>query len=337
MGSLQEQKTAVGLYLVYIDDLLKELGYQSEGIFRDAGFSYPDYVQHGEKVSLETLGGLVSTINARVDFPEFSLRLGGRIPVMAHGRLGQAMLACKNVRAVLILAQRYSSLVVTDVKLSVQEKVGYTVVDIQAKTVSSDFNRAFVEAMIGTFVANMARLTGVVFFPKTISVMYSESECLHLDKAFPRCEVTYSAPNNTFVISDHHLDLPITTADKLSERMLAAQCEDELVKIQSSISLADRISQIIVLYLDSSPSILFVADKLRVSERTLRRRLAEDGICFRDLLKDIRHETAIDLLKNTDMRIELIAWKLGYKETANFRKAFKARAGVSPREWRENA
>jgi AraC-like DNA-binding protein len=58
---------------------------------------------------------------------------------------------------------------------------------------------------------------------------------------------------------------------------------------------------------------------------------------FRDLLKDIRHEAAIDILKNTGIRIELIAWKLGYKETANVRKAFKARTGVSPREWGNKA
>ena len=337
MGNRQEQKTVVGIYLVYIDDLLTELGCHSESIFEDAGFSYPDYVQHGERVSVDKVGELVNIINARVNFPEFFLRLGERIPIMANGQLGQAILACKNVRAALILAQQYAALAVTDVKISVQKEIGYTVVDVQAKTASPALNKAFVEAMIGTFNANMARLTGVVFFPKTVSVMYSKSECLHLDKMYSRCEVTFSAPSNTFTISDHHLDLPITTADKLSEVILVAQCEDELEKMQSSISLSERISQIIVLYLDSSPSILFVAEKLQVSERTLRRRLAENGICFRDLLKDIRHETAIDILKNTDMRIELIAWKLGYKETSNFRKAFKARTGVSPREWRDNA
>jgi len=235
VGNKHEEKSAVGVYLVYIDDLLTELGYRSERIFRDAGFSYPGYVQHGERVSLEKVGVLVSIIKARVNCPEFFLRLGERIPIMANGQLGQAILACKNVRTALVLSQRYSSLVFTDVKITLQEEEGYTVVDIQAKTASPDLNKAFVEAMIGTFNANMARLTGVVFFPKSISVMYSKSECLYLDKMFSHCEAKFSAQRNTFVISDHHLALPITTADKLSERMLAAQCEDELDKMQSSI------------------------------------------------------------------------------------------------------
>lgn len=334
---MQKQKSAVGIYLVYIDDFLKELGYPCDLIFHDAGFSYPDYVQHGERVSLEKVGKLVSIIKMRVDLPEFFLRLGERIPIMVNGRLGHAILACKDVRAVLVLAQRYSALAFTDVKLTLQEEAGCMVFDIQANTSSSDLNKAFVEAMIGTFNANMARLTGVDFFPKHISVVYLKSESQYLDEDSLRCEVTFSAHSNTFVISDSYLNLPITTADKLSEIMLTAQCEDELVKMQSGSSMADRVSQVIELYLESSPTILFVAEKLCISERTLRRRLEEDGACFRDLLKNIRHDAAIDLLKNTDMRIELIAWKLGYKETANFRKAFKVRTGVSPREWRDNA
>lgn len=336
MAKRQEQKTAVGVYLVYIDDFLTEQGYPSEFIFNAAGFSYPGYVQQGERVSLAKVASLVSLIKERVNLPEFFLRFGERTPVMANGQLGQAVLACKDVRTALALSQRYSSLVFTDVKIALQEEGEYTVVDIQAKTASADLNKAFVEAMIGTFVANMARLTGEAFFPKSISVMYSKSECHYLDNAYPHCEVQFSAPGNSFIISDYHLDLPITTADKLGEKLLAAQCEDELAKMQSNTSLAARIRQIIVLYLEASPTILFVAEKLRVSERTLRRRLAEEGICFRDLLKDIRHETAIDLLQNTDMRIERIAWKLGYKETANFRKAFKLRIGISPREWRDS-
>ena len=95
--------------------------------------------------------------------------------------------------------------------------------------------------------------------------------------------------------------------------------------------------EIISVYMDAAPSIGFVAEKLRVSERTLRRRLNEEGINFRDLLKEIRHETALYYLGKTEMRIDNIARQLGYSETANFRKAFKEQCGKSPRQWRDEA
>ncbi|HET8706548.1 MAG TPA: helix-turn-helix domain-containing protein, partial [Pseudomonadales bacterium] len=72
-----------------------------------------------------------------------------------------------------------------------------------------------------------------------------------------------------------------------------------------------------------------------VSERTLRRRLHEEGIHYRDLLKSVRHEMAQYYLAKTDIRIEKIALQLGYQDTACFRHAFKAQTGKSPREWRD--
>jgi len=36
-----EQQTMAGIYLIYIDHLLGEMGYCGEEFFREAGFSYP--------------------------------------------------------------------------------------------------------------------------------------------------------------------------------------------------------------------------------------------------------------------------------------------------------
>lgn len=152
---------------------------------------------------------------------------------------------------------------------------------------------------------------------------------------YTHCEVEFNADQNRMVFTQAQFDQPIKTANALNQRFMEKQCEDELKKVQSHTQLTERIREIISLYLDESPSIGFVADKLRVSERTLRRRLNEEGINFRDLLKEIRHETALYYLSKTDMRIENIAFRLGYKETANFRKAFREQCGKSPRQWRD--
>ena len=72
-----------------------------------------------------------------------------------------------------------------------------------------------------------------------------------------------------------------------------------------------------------------------MSERTLRRRLQEEGVSFRDLLKDVRHDLAVHYLRDTDARIEQIAERLGYRDTACFRQAFKQVAQLSPRQWRQ--
>ncbi len=116
---------------------------------------------------------------------------------------------------------------------------------------------------------------------------------------------------------------------------MVEQCEDELQRLRLQTPLTQRIREVVSLHLESSPSIGLVAEKLRMSERTLRRRLGEEGASFRELLNQIRYEAAQHYLGKTDLPIETIAVRLGYGETANFRKAFKQQSRKSPRQWRK--
>jgi len=84
---------------------------------------------------------------------------------------------------------------------------------------------------------------------------------------------------------------------------------------------------------DSAPSLELAADIAGLSARTLQRRLAEEGLTYRDLLAETRHETAIELMDTTEHSITEIASLLGYTDPSHFARAFRRMAGVSPREW----
>lgn len=332
---MQEGQTAYGIYLAYIDDFLRELGEDSAAVFRAAGIDDPAAIQQGERISVETLADVVRSVNRHVRRSSFFLELGARIPLMAHGNLGSAIMACKDVRTVLSIMERYTAIVLPAVRVSLQQQGDDAVVEYQISTHCAELNIALVEALISTSQYNISLLTAQPFFPKRVSVTFKPPLHAALYQNFTRCEVEFNATSNNMVFTQAQLDLPIRTANALNQRVMLQQCEDELKKVQSHTQLSERIREIISLYLDTSPSIGFVAEKLRVSERTLRRRLNEEGINFRDLLKEIRHETALYYLGKTDLRIDSIARQLGYAETANFRKAFREQSGKSPRQWRD--
>lgn len=332
----QVQQTANGVYLTYIDDYLREIGADSAAIFQQAGFSYPEFIQVGERVSMTQLGDLITAIDHRNKYPNFFLDLGARIPVIAHGQLGSAILACKDVLTLLTLVARYAAIVLPFVKISLNQQEEDVVVEYQVLTPSSELNEAIIEAVFGHSSHNLSLIAGMDIFPKKASVIYKEPANAASYQKFTHCTVEFNKPINSTVFSKRSLQCPIRTANAVGERMLVNQCEDELKKIQSNTPLVDRVREILSLYLEESPSIESVAEKLKVSERTLRRRLNEEGLNFRDLLKEIRLQTAKYYLEKTDIRIEKIAWQLGYKETSNFRKAFKDLTGLSPREWRND-
>jgi len=77
-----------------------------------------------------------------------------------------------------------------------------------------------------------------------------------------------------------------------------------------------------------------LAQALKMSVRTLRRRLAADGIGYRELREEAIHHQARRLLAGTDRAVEDIGRELGYAYPANFARAFRRATGASPAEWR---
>lgn len=331
-----DKQTVYGIYLAYIDDYLRELGYDSAQIFRDGGMDTIDRLEEVERVDVDTLAAIMRSVNQHTRRRSIYLELGARIPILANGNLGSAIMACKDVRTVMSLIERYAAIVLPAVRITLHQAREEVVVEYQLSTSWPEVNIALIEAFIGTTSYNVSLMTGQPFYPRRVTVTYKQPPDPGMYLPYTHCDIEFNASQNSMVFTQAQFDLPIKTANALNQRVMVKQCEDELKKVQSHTQLTERIREIISIYLDESPSIGFVADKLRVSERTLRRRLNEEGINFRDVLKAIRHETALYYLGKTDMRIESIAFRLGYKETANFRKAFREVEGMSPRQWRDS-
>jgi AraC-like DNA-binding protein len=327
--------TIIGMYLHYIDAYLQELGVDSGLVFRDAGLAYPEYVKPEERISLFELAKLIEQVNAHVNMPDFFLQLGKRIPLMAHGKVGMAMLACKDVRTLLALAGKFVPLVFSSLRLSLNTDGENTGFSIQVQTDFPLLNMAVTEAMLGTTLVNLTRLSDVDVKPHKAVIAYQKPIHHLAYEALLRCPIEFDASKTELSFQNKHMLMPIQTADTLGGGLLVQQCQEDLKQIGQGLSFTNRMTEIVINNLTMSPSIAFVASKMQISERSLRRRLAEEGVSFRDLVKRIRHEKAVHLLEKTDVRIDKLAQELGYKETASFRRAFNIETGVSPRRWRQ--
>lgn len=73
-----------------------------------------------------------------------------------------------------------------------------------------------------------------------------------------------------------------------------------------------------------------VASALAMSEVTLRRKLAQEGVGFAGLLADQRMNRALALLQTTDLAVGVIAGDVGYASASRFAARFGQRFGVLP-------
>jgi AraC-like DNA-binding protein len=82
------------------------------------------------------------------------------------------------------------------------------------------------------------------------------------------------------------------------------------------------------------PTLQHIARELRMSVRTLQRRLTDAGITFQQLVEDTRRELARHYLKHSAVELNEAAYLLGYEDANSFFRAFHLWEGTSPGEWR---
>jgi AraC-like DNA-binding protein len=83
--------------------------------------------------------------------------------------------------------------------------------------------------------------------------------------------------------------------------------------------------------------LLFIADDLKLTPRTLQRKLSDAGTSFQQVLDRARHALATDYLRQGALSLADIAFLLGYQEQSAFTHAFKEWSGVNPGAWRAQA
>ena len=77
-----------------------------------------------------------------------------------------------------------------------------------------------------------------------------------------------------------------------------------------------------------------VAATMHLTNRTLIRRLKKEGSSYKEILEELRRDYAQTLLGNARLTVADVGELLGYKEPANFGRAFRRWLGISPAQWR---
>ncbi len=129
------------------------------------------------------------------------------------------------------------------------------------------------------------------------------------------------------------LDLPLPQADELTRAATEQQCRDLLARRHARTGCAAQVRDVLLRSPGATPSAGEVAAALHVSERTLRRRLSDEGTGLRALLDEVREALAEELLATGGVSVEQAAHRLGYAETASFTRAFTRWKGVPPSRW----
>jgi AraC-like DNA-binding protein len=109
----------------------------------------------------------------------------------------------------------------------------------------------------------------------------------------------------------------------LAEAQLLAQ---ELAHVPA---LVDRLRQALMGHLTDA-SVDAVAHELALTSRSLQRHLAEHGTSFTNELRRARVTAAVDLLEGSELKVEVIAARVGFGNSSHMSVAFRRELGRTP-------
>lgn len=153
---------------------------------------------------------------------------------------------------------------------------------------------------------------------------------------FFRCPIAFGADRDVMVFRPDASDLPIVRADSYLHDLLVGYCEAALAhRTRPFDTLRTRVENAAAALLPHGKArVGDVARKLGLSQRTLARRLAVDGLTFATILDELRISLARHYLRDPGLSISEIAWLLGFQEVSAFTHAFKRWTGIPPSQAR---
>lgn len=269
--------------------------------------------------------------------PRLALRIGEDIDLAAYGTYGFALMSCPNIGASLEFFLRYGH---TFLESSSWLRIGHDdgLILRLEQTAGTNYQQMLVtESVFSNFRGMSDVLVGGSY--EGVRGYFSYPRPAHFDAYEERFSVPmeFDQEYNQIFLPDQWLGQRVRTGDPTTNVLFSQQCE-ELV---NGMTVVDETTAIVRRLLIQSAgkflSISEVAEKLHVTERTLRRHLAAEGTDFRTIFDDIKNTLAQNYLRKTSLSVVEVADLLNYAEATNFHRAFQRWNSTTPADYRQQA
>lgn len=304
-------------------ELLEEVGIDPAGVVR------PDW-----RISHKLMNELMRKALDATEDEAFGLYAAEQLqPQVLHG-LGLAWLASDTVYDGLHRLVRFGKLISTGANLSLEEEGDQVHLNIDRTLEIEDFVYAGRDYMVG-MVIRMCRLTlGEFIAPVKVEIERPTPDEPDRWEYMLACRVTFEAPTTRLTWSKADIEDPLVTGDPALARVNDEQTQAYLDSFLAQSTSREVVLRIVERLPDGPPNQQQIADDMSVSNRTLQRKLKDEGTSFMDLLQDTRLQLARKYLLQPSRSVVETAYLLGFSEPSTFSRAFKRWTGMAPADYR---
>jgi AraC-like DNA-binding protein len=326
-----EMARAGGLRAVI--DLLEVIGRDPKPLLEAAGLSLMVFRDPEAVVPLSAALQVLTEAIKATGLPHFGLLAGARNGIATLGLFG------------------HLALTAPDVKTGVEDLIGFLFVHDRfararlataGDTAKLDYlfdyptapgAHAGVDFVIAAMTKMLRGLCGEDWRPSRVRLPRRRPADAAPFVELLRAEVVFGSEHGSIEFPARWLSRPLAGSNESLRFYLLGLVRQAM---QVSDTEAERVRRIIRTQLvGGRPNAVQAAALLHVHRRTLARRLAAEGLSFKQLAQELRFEMARDMLVKSNAPMSTIADLLGYSDPAVFSRAFSNRFGRPPSEMRK--
>lgn len=314
-------------------DVAEELGVGRSDCLQSTGLTPDDIASPDAQLTLDQeIRAIENFVAHAPQKTGLGYAVGERFHVNAFGIWGFAILSSPTVRSSIQTAIKFA-------------KLSYVIAEMQLEDRDEGplltFDMSPLPPAIHPYVLERHCYVALIFFTeyrrerlkndfriKTTSTdpEFVESLC----KLF-QMEVDIGADCDALQIPSEIIDGPLPKSDPVTLKFCLDQCRELLEQISGRLPpWSQKVRDAVVENIGRECRIDDVAAELSINERTLRRRLSDEGTSFREVYNDARLTIAQQLLQTAGLTVETVSWRVGYAEPASFVRAFSRKFGVTP-------
>lgn len=312
---------------------LEDVGLSPLVVLRQAGLPIGLFNQEKVLLTTEEFFALYRAIAEVSRDPAVGLKLGTEDRIERYDPIAIAALCTKSFRDALGRLGRYKQLTCPE-KIDLVERGNECAVHFTWLLAHQEEPAVLVDVCFAWIMTIARRGTGRPIRPKRVEFQRPVAHREMYERHF-ECPVKFKAAKNVLVFSKQDMDGPFLTYNPDLLAAVAPQLEAELKQQLAEKNLREQVKGILKrLLAGQRPGIQDIARELRVSARTLQRRLTEDQATFQQLMEEARRELARHYLLHSSLELNETAYLLGYEDANSFFRAFHKWEGTSPGQWR---
>jgi len=317
--------------------LLLEDGTPAQAVLRGTGLDPADLHDVACRTSVEQF--LVACRNAMRLSRDRStpFRLGGRLHLSDFGMYGLLLLSTTSVRDYFRLAVKYQLLATPTLAIDEAQSGRHALwifSDEATRGSPEDLRTFLVEQQVAQQVAHLREALGTDCDPVSACFAHPAPAHRELYNEYLRCPCVFDWHRSEIRYPKEILEQRPRLANPLTAAMLQATCESLVADAEASLGFAGKVYRALRDMRNPGARMRAVASALQMTDRTLRRRLADEGTTFSTISHHVKYRVATQHLRSSQASIEQIAAIAGFSDGANFRRAFFRWTRMSPAQFR---